>query len=125
MKSTSEYRCGGVHVRAFRERAHLHVAHGGRLKVDPILVPGAVLPAHVTLPVLEHRATRWLHEPREQMPVEVFPERAADQVQRDRVDARVAVAQAETDDAQHVPEDVVLVLGPRVVVEPQHKHMIW
>lgn len=54
----------------------------------------------------------------------MLTERAADQVQRDRVDARVAVAQAEADDAEHVPEDVVLLRGPRVVVEPQHEHVV-
>jgi len=54
---------------------------------------------------------RGLDEPPEQLPVEVLTERAADQIKCNGVDARVAVAQAETGDAQYVPEYVVIVLG--------------
>lgn len=62
--------------------------------------------------------------PPEQVSVEVFAERAADQVQGDRVDARVDERQAEPDDAEHVPERVVLVRGLGIVVEPQHEHVV-
>lgn len=116
---------GGVGLGGpFGERAHRHVTHSGRL-VDgaAVLLARAVPPAHVPVLGLGRRALR-LHEPPEQLSVEVLAERAADQVERDRVDARVAVAQAEADDAQHVPERVVLLLGPRVVVEPQHEHVV-
>jgi len=62
--------------------------------------------------------------PAEQVFVEVFAERAADQVQRDRVHARVDETQTEPDDAQNVPERVVLVRGLGVVVKPQHEHVL-
>lgn len=108
----------------FGERAHRHVGYGRRLvDGDAVLLARAVLPAHVPVLGLGRHALR-LHEPPEQLPVEVLAERAANQVQRDRVDARVAVAQAEAHDAQHVPESVVLLLGPGVVVEPQHEHVV-
>lgn len=107
------------------ERAHLHVAYGRRIvDGDPVHLPGAVLPAHVPVLGLGDRATLRLDDPPEQLPVEVLAERAADQVERDGIDARVAVAQAEADDAQHVPEQVVLVLGLGVQVEPQVEHVI-
>lgn len=51
-------------------------------------------------------------------------ERAADQVQGDRIHTRVRETQTEPDDAQHVPESVVLVRGPRIVVKPQHEHVM-
>lgn len=62
--------------------------------------------------------------PPEQVSVEVFAKRAADQIQGDRVDARVDERQAEPDDAEHVPERVVLVRGLGIVVEPQHEHVM-
>jgi len=65
-----------------------------------------------------------LDDPPEQLPVEVFTEGTADQVERYGIDARVAVAQAEAGDAQHVPEYVIIVLGLGVQVKPQHKHVI-
>jgi len=109
----------------FGERAHLHVAYGGRIvDGDPVLLPGAVLPAHVSVLGLGDGAALGLDDPPEQLPVEVLAERAADQVERDGIDARVAVAQAEAGDAQHVPEYVVIVLGLGVQVEPQHEHVI-
>lgn len=115
----------GVGAGAPGERAHRHVGHAGRL-VDggPVLVARAVLAAHVPVPGHGGDAVGGLDQPPEEQPVEVLAERAADQVQGDRVDARVAVAQAEADDAEHVPEDVVLLRGPRVVVEPQHEHVV-
>ena len=54
----------------------------------------------------------------EQVAVEVLPERFADEVQRDRVHARVYVTQAETDDAECMPEIVVVVVRVGVEVEP-------
>jgi len=82
------------------ERAHLYVAYGGRIvDGDPIHLPGAVLPAHVAVLGLGDRATLRLYDPPEQLPVEVFAKRATDQVESDGIDARVAVAQAEADDA--------------------------
>lgn len=118
---------GGVRVSgAPGERAHLYVGHGGGLNdgASPVLLAGAVLPADV--PVARHGvgATRRLYQPPEQQPVEVLPERAADQIQCNWVDARVAVAQTEADDAQHQPEVVELLPGLRVVVEPQHEHVV-
>lgn len=97
------------------ERAQLHVGYGGGIVVDgSVLFPGAVLSAHVAVLGLGDLAARWLDEPPEQLPVEVFAERTAYQVEGDGVDARVAVAQAKAGDTQHVPEYVVLVLGPGV-----------
>lgn len=60
----------------------------------------------------------------EQVALEVLAEGAADAVERDRVDARVGERQAETDDAEVVPETVVVVRRRRVVVEPQHEHVL-
>lgn len=125
MEPAGQHGGDGVHVgRAFGERAHLHVGYGRRL-VDghPVLFPGAVFPAHVAVLHLGRHARRF-DEPPEQLSVEVLAERAADQVQRDRVDARVAVAQTEADDAQHVPEHVVVVLRVGIVVEPQREYVI-
>jgi len=103
------------------ERAHLHVGYGGRIvDGDPVLLSGAVLPAHVAGLGLGDRTALWLDDPPEQLPVEVLAKRATDQVERDGIYARVAVAQAEAGDAQHVPKYVVLVLGLGVEVEPQH-----
>lgn len=62
--------------------------------------------------------------PAEQVPVEVFAEHAADEVQRDRVHARVDEAQAEADDAERVPVVVVHVQRVRVEVEPHHEHVV-
>jgi len=61
----------------------------------------------------------------EQVPVEVFAEHAADEVQRHGVHARVDEAQAEADDAKRVPVVVVLVARVRVEVEPHHEHVVW
>jgi len=101
------------------KRAQLHVGYGGRIVVDgPVLLSGAVFPAHVAVLGLGDLSTRCLDEPPEQLPVEVLAESAADQIEGDGVDARVAIAQAEAGDAQHVPEYVVFILGPGVQVEP-------
>lgn len=115
---TDEHR-RGVRVVRVRgppsERAQLDVGYGGGIVVDgSVLLSGAVLSAHVAVLGLGDLAARWLDEPPEQLPVEVFAERTADQVEGDGVDTRVAVAQAEAGDTQHVPEYVVLVLGPGV-----------
>jgi len=109
----------------FGERAHLHVAYGGRIvDGDSVLLSGAVLPAHVSVLGLGDRAALRLDDPPEQLPVKVFAERATDQVERDGIDARVAVAQTEAGDTQHMPEYIVIVLRLRVQVKPQHKHVI-
>lgn len=114
----------GVHG-PLGERAHLHVGHGGRVvDGDPVLLPRAVFAAHVPVLGLGDHTAWCLDQPPEQLPVEVLAERAADQVQSDGVDARVAVAQTESDDAQNVPECVVVVLRPWVQVEPQHERVI-
>lgn len=60
----------------------------------------------------------------EQVPVEVFAEHAADEVQGHRVDARVDEAQAEANDAERVPVVVVHVPRERVEVEPHHEHVV-
>jgi len=60
----------------------------------------------------------------EQVPVEVFAEHAADEVQRHGVHAGVDEAQTEADDAERVPVVVVLVVRVRVEVEPHHEHVI-
>lgn len=60
----------------------------------------------------------------EQIPVEVFAEHAADEVQGHGVHARVDEAQAEADDAERVPVVVVHVPGVRVKVEPHHEHVV-
>lgn len=65
-----------------------------------------------------------LDEPPEQLSVKVFPERAADQVQGYGVYARITVTQAKTDDAQHVPEYVVILLGTGIVVKPEHEDVV-
>jgi hypothetical protein len=76
-----------------------------------------------------HRARRHLVVGRraaaaEQVALEVLAEGAADAVERDRVDARVAERQAEADGAEVVPESVVVLRRRRVVVEPQHEHVL-
>lgn len=101
LKSTAgEHRRSCVHVRhPFGERAHLYVGYCRRF-VDggPVLFPGAILSAHIAVFQFGRHARR-LDVPPEQLPVKVFAERAANQVERNGVDARVAVAQAEADDA--------------------------
>lgn len=126
MNSAREHRGCGVRVVGLLERAHVYVGHGGGFVDgdDAVFVAGAVLAAHMAVPGLGGRAARRLDKPPEQLPVKVFAKRAADQIQSDRVDARVAVAQAKADDAQHVPEYVVLLRRPRVVVEPQHENVV-
>lgn len=115
---TDEHRRGVCVVRVCGppgKRAQLHIGYGGGIVVDgSVLLSGAVLSAHVAVLGLGDLTSRRFDEPPEQLPVEVFAERAADQVEGDGVDARVAVAQAEAGDTQHVPEYVVLVLGPGV-----------
>lgn len=98
--SAGEHRRGGVHVgRTFCERARLNVGYCRRLvNGDPVLFPGAVLPVHVAVFQLDRLARR-LDQPPEQLSVKVFAERAADHVKRNGIDARVAVAQTEPDDA--------------------------
>jgi hypothetical protein len=76
-----------------------------------------------------HRARRHLVVDRraaaaEQVALEVLAEGAADAVERNRVDARVAERQAEADGAEVVPESVVVLRRRRVVVEPQHEHVL-
>jgi len=112
LKSGGEHLRGRFHVRGpFGECAHLYVGYRSRLvDGDPVLFPFAVFPAHVAATEFGRR-TRRLDELLEQLPVEVFAERATDQIERDRVDARVAVAQIEADDAQLVPEYIVLLHG--------------
>jgi len=56
--------------------------------------------------------------------IEVLAERAADEVQSDRVDARVEKAETEADDPERVPEVVVLVHRLGIQVEPQHEHVV-
>jgi len=95
--------------------AQLHIGYGGGIVVDgSVLLSGAVLSAHVAVLGLGDLTAWWFDEPPEQLSVEVFAERTADQIEGDGVDARIAVAQAEAGDTQHVPEYIVLVLGPGV-----------
>lgn len=110
--------CGfGRHRVQERQRRGL-----GDLRVAPAQRAGAVVSdqKHVGVGGRGGRPQR-RRAPPEQVLVEVFAEGAADQVQGDRVDARVGEAQAEPDDAQNVPECVVFFCGPRVVVEPKHE----
>lgn len=65
-----------------------------------------------------------LAEAAHQVAVEVLAERLADEVQGDGVDAGVDVAEAEADDAEGVPEVVVVIVGVRVEVEPQHEYVV-
>lgn len=61
----------------------------------------------------------------EQVPVEVFSESAADTVQCYRVDTRVDEAQAESDNAECVPETIKLFHSSILIaVEPQHEDML-
>lgn len=104
------------------------VLHGGRLlQRHGVGDPRGRAPVfpddeHVGLGGRDRR--RRARVPPEQVPVEVLAESAADQVQGDWVDARVDEAQTEPDDPQDVPERVVLLRGPGIVVEPQHEHVM-
>lgn len=66
-----------------------------------------------------------LYAPPKQLLVKMFAKRTADQVQCDRIDARVGETQTESNNSQHVPESVILVCGLRVVVKPQHENVMW
>lgn len=117
---------GGVHVigGALGECAHLNIGHSCRFVYGaPVLFSCTDFPTSVTVPH-NGRGTRCLNEPPEQLPVKVLAERAAEQVQRDGVDARVAIQQAEPDDPEHVPVCVVFVPGCGIIVKPHQEYVI-
>lgn len=60
----------------------------------------------------------------EQVLVEMFPERFADKVESYGVDARVDVAETESDDAERVPHFIVVVVRGGVKMKPQHEGVI-
>jgi hypothetical protein len=105
---------------------HLMIALNGAVEVDEG-VRGSVL----TAALVESVATSSIAwnllrtTATEKVTVEVLAEGSADEVKSDGVDAGVEEAHAEANNAQGMPEVVVLHHGIWIQVEPHHEHVVW
>lgn len=67
------------------------------------------------------------HPPRDaaqQIPVKVFSKRSAHAVESDGIDAAVREREAKAEDPEVMPESVIVLLGGRMDIKPQHKDML-
>lgn len=104
---------------------HLVVALHGAVEVHQCVRRCVVAPALVVRVVAPDALRQLLGAAAaEEVAVEVLAEGAADEVQSDRVDARVEEAEAEADDPERVPEFVVLFHRLRIQMEPHHEHVV-
>lgn len=60
----------------------------------------------------------------EQMPIEISAEDHADEIERDRIDARIDETQTEGQYSERTPHLVIIVLRRRMKMKPQHENVM-